>query len=67
MTGVSFHFDLERVACISANDRLHRMVKANRAKALRALGVAKVRECGVRLNRPVVLRVDAEIHTEETR
>lgn len=57
MTGVSFHFDLDRGACISANDRLHRMVKANRIKALRTLGHAKVRECGVRLHRPVVLRV----------
>lgn len=57
MTGVSFHFDLDRKLCISANDRLHRMVKAQRTKALRQLGYARTRDCGVRLTRPVVLRV----------
>jgi len=57
MTGVSFHFDLDRKLCVSANDRLHRMVKAQRTKALRQLGCARTRECGVRLKQPVILRV----------
>lgn len=55
MSAAVFEFRLPRAQIISANDRLHHMVRASRSSAIRQRGLIAGRNSNVKLSPPVTL------------